>query len=487
MLKLVMFWPVIGYIASALLLKSGLDLTAKIVFAISAFTVNWIKLFLEGDVLTYCVFTTISTQQQHRIIHLAVASFLVVPIIFMYDGRALKIANGVMLGVNFLSIAIFLLWLIPTELVVLMPKRLRFEFFNFAALVLEGTIIRIYSDSFSGEVYQRIQQMAARLEASTREKGTFFATISHELRNPLQVLLGSLELISDRPRADLSENVVASSGSFDCGGTGGKKSDSSSLLEICKNCCESILNLVSNILDMSKIAAGKMQLSPVDSSLRDIVNRVVRISRVRAEAKNVKLSIMDCPRLAPSVHLDPQRIEQVVNNIVTNSIKFTSKGRIVVKLDWIPIEDNLQDPSVAVKEALATSSWKQVMELEEDACGDTSLELTNRPASIAIRRIVSCRHSIDSRGDNLPQDKSMILEPAVAAQRGIAKIEVMDTGIGISKVGCGKLFHAYQQANASISRYDSRTRASRVERTEEPDSACGSPREYCSKWAATSG
>ncbi|MDR3548002.1 MAG: ATP-binding protein, partial [Candidatus Pacebacteria bacterium] len=289
-------------------------------------------------------------------------------------------------------------------------------------------ILLFQFNELSNQVYEDVKNTNEAIENSTKEKEAFFATISHEIRNPLQSMLGSIELLND--------SHIQS----DCKAT-------PLLLDICKNCCAIVINMVSNILDMSKIAADKMQLSPVAADLRELVSRILRISRSRAEGKNLDL---ECDsELPPSVEVDTQRIEQIVLNLISNSIKFTSKGRVVVKISWKPFQLG-QDVTSLVKETLAQSSWKASIDFSETSTRD------RRFLSRKYLKLISPAERRHLQKDTVeyPHDPS----PQLSAQRdtdpkqGVVKIEVMDTGIGIQKDSICKLFKPYQQANSSISR-----------------------------------
>ncbi len=216
-----------------------------------------------------------------------------------------------------------------------------------------------------------------------------------------------------------------------------------------------MINLVSNILDMSKIAADKMQMSPVPTDLRELSNRVLRTSQGRAEGKAISLEF-DCDRdLPPAIDVDPQRIEQVMVNLVSNAIKFTpTKGRIVVKVEWTALAVQISEET-ALKLAMGHSSWKQTMELsEEEQCSRllarTGSGLNDRytgPLAPSRRRKKSVK---DRTLLSSPENPRRLLPHP---DRGLVKVEVMDTGIGISKEGVAKLFRPYQQADDSISRY----------------------------------
>ncbi len=341
---------------------------------------------------------------------------------------------------------------------------------NTAVLTVYSSFL-IYLNDLVNQTYEEVKTSNEAMAANTREKEEFFATISHEIRNPLQSLQGSVELMAELYK---SGSVVPLS------------QEMPQLLEICKGCCGVVINLVSNVLDMSKIAADRMQLSPVATDLRELARRVLRTGKGRAEGKSVRLELECDPELPPAVEVDPQRIEQVLVNLVSNAIKFTqSKGRIVVKLTWAA-------DSTSVSQTLAHSSWKQVIELAErdhSVLTVTSPHSPNRSTSVCLGGL-SDKYSSPSVPSGKRKRKKNSGSPLVVptpedqarqkpTNQGIVKIEVMDSGIGISRDGVQKLFRPYQQANSSISRHVLLISRKIIDVTEAPDSVCGSARTFC--------
>ncbi len=338
------------------------------------------------------------------------------------------------------------------------------------------TLMTLYFNEVSNQVYEGVREANEAMERATKEKEAFFATISHEIRNPLQSLLGAVELLTD---------------------SGFAPGSAAPLLEICKNCSALVINLVSNILDMSKIAADRMQLSPVPADLREIVSRILRMTKSRAEGRNIQLRF-DCDdRFPPAVLVDTQRIEQIVVNLVSNAIKFTTKGKIAVKLGWIPCEDTEEAAKRTVSAALSRSSRKQLLDFSEDIeCGvnDNMCHLQSKllKTSYASSAMTSpkAQHftAEDLAGDYAaasqerflirPQPVNTFREEvkslSAAATSGVVELEVMDTGIGIQKESLQKLFRPYQQANASISRFGThKDNPELVGSTGEQDWDCG--------------
>jgi two-component system sensor histidine kinase/response regulator len=152
----------------------------------------------------------------------------------------------------------------------------------------------------------RLRRRARRGEAAARARAAFLATMSHEMREPLNAVLGMARLLQDTPLApDQAAHVAA-------------------ILEA----GEALLTLVNDILDLSRIDAGKLELAPVDLELRPFLERVVGLLEPRARDKNLALELAVEPTVPELVRVDPARLRQVLLNLLGNAIKFTERGRI---------------------------------------------------------------------------------------------------------------------------------------------------------------
>jgi two-component system, sensor histidine kinase ChiS len=145
--------------------------------------------------------------------------------------------------------------------------------------------------------------------------------MSHELRTPLNSIIGYAEVLLDgidgELTDDMNEDVTAIHGS-------GKH----------------LLNLINDILDLAKIEAGQMDLVSEDVDLREFVQDLMNTSRVLMGDKPVDL-VIDMPESLPNAHVDALRLRQIVNNLLTNAIKFTEEGSITVHA-----ERDAADPSM---------------------------------------------------------------------------------------------------------------------------------------------
>ncbi len=155
---------------------------------------------------------------------------------------------------------------------------------------------------------------AAALQAS-EAKSTFLANMSHEIRTPMTAMLGFADLLLD-PAQTPSDRA-------DCIGT------------IRRN-GEHLLTIINDILDLSKIEAGRMTVESIECSPVQIVHEVLSLMQVRAAGKDLELRAECDPAIPAQVLSDPVRLRQILVNLVGNAIKFTQAGRILVTARFDP-------------------------------------------------------------------------------------------------------------------------------------------------------
>ena len=147
-------------------------------------------------------------------------------------------------------------------------------------------------------------------ERAAKLKSEFLANMSHEIRTPMNGVLGMLDLIKDT----------------------GMTAEQRDLIETASNSAESLLIVINDILDFSKLEAGKIELETIDFNLRLLVEEVCALMSVRAHDKGLELNCFLPPNLPRRWLGDPNRIRQVLTNLIGNAIKFTDSGEVSVKV-----------------------------------------------------------------------------------------------------------------------------------------------------------
>ncbi|MDR2922357.1 MAG: response regulator [Treponema sp.] len=157
----------------------------------------------------------------------------------------------------------------------------------------------------------RISASKKRVDAENRQKSDFLAKMSHEIRTPMSAILGITEIqLQDRTlREDLREAL-------------GKIYNSGDLL----------LGIINDILDFSKIEAGKMELVPVKYYVASMINDVVQLNKIKNENKPIGFRLQVDELIPAELIGDELRIKQILNNLLSNSFKYTDKGEVVLSI-----------------------------------------------------------------------------------------------------------------------------------------------------------
>lgn len=155
-----------------------------------------------------------------------------------------------------------------------------------------------------------LRSQKQQAEQANRAKSAFLANMSHEIRTPLNGVIGAASLLRETPLSIEQEEQ----------------------LETLEVSSQNLFGLINDILDLSRIEAGKMILEPMIFSLRREVEKTVLMLRSRAQEKGLSLAIQWGQNLPEYVHGDPLRLRQVLVNLIGNAVKFTEKGSVQVKV-----------------------------------------------------------------------------------------------------------------------------------------------------------
>ncbi len=154
-----------------------------------------------------------------------------------------------------------------------------------------------------------VELKARELEQASQYKSDFLANMSHELRTPLNSSLILAKLLADNPEDNLTEEQVKYARTIQSSGN-------------------DLLNLINDILDLSKIEAGHVEIRPETVSVERVANKLRQIFQPLAMDKKLDFAVEIAPGCAANIETDPQRLEQVLKNLLSNAIKFTEAGNV---------------------------------------------------------------------------------------------------------------------------------------------------------------
>jgi len=221
-----------------------------------------------------------------------------------------------------------------------------------------------------------LEERAEQLAVSSRFKSEFLANMSHELRTPLNSLLILAKLLSDNADGNLTSKQVDFARSIHDAGA-------------------DLLHLISDILDLSKVEAGKMEVSPATVELASLGREVEQLFVPLADQRGLHFGVVIDPAVPSSIVTDDQRLQQVLNNLLSNAVKFTSEGSVTLTI--APAEPQVQLMSRSLRSA---------------------------------ERVIA--FSVSDTGIGIPEDKLLLIFEAFQQADGSTSRRYGGTGLGLS-------------------------------------------------------
>lgn len=212
-------------------------------------------------------------------------------------------------------------------------------------------------------------------EKASKAKGDFLSVMSHEIRTPLNAIIGIAHLMMHEP---LPPNQVEN-------------------LRTLNLSAENLLNLINDILDYSRIEEGRLELSPKKVNLRELVNNIRLSHRVRSQEAGNSLMVTFDPWLPQTVWADEVRLGQILNNLVSNAVKFTTNGTIRIELvierstaQEVDIRFNITDTGIGIEPEKQSVIFEHFSQADSEITrkyGGSGLGLT------IVKRLLRLMHS----------------------------------------------------------------------------------------------
>jgi len=324
--------------------------------------------------------------------------------------------------------------------------------------------ISILQKSIESNIWKIAHENCLKTENLTKEvvqameaKDTFVSMLSHEIRNPLNALKGSIEYLLQ----------VATNHCY------------IKVLRNAKMSGDILLNLVNNVLDAAKLKSDKMDIACIETNFFDIIKKVYTINSEKFKEKRLFAQAFIDENIPNLLWIDPSRLLQILMNLVSNAVKFTPQdGKISIYASWCqnPDQNTLLTrfenigsdgvPEPQVQQNLLNLEQRRIIkrgssisfeefDIEEENTRQKNISSIKRMTRVCSNDLSTLNlSSYEATGEcwNLRKTSSLSVEEKMTSQRkdnentGFLKIQITDTGCGIDENGIPKMFGMFEQA-----------------------------------------
>ena len=217
-----------------------------------------------------------------------------------------------------------------------------------------------------------LHRAKAAADAASSTKSKFLATMSHEIRTPLSSILGNVELLNGTSLTPHQKEYLSD----------------------CKSASRMLLQVINDVLDLSKIEAGKLELNNSNFSITRMSRQLVRMFSLAAQEQGLELNLLLADDLPEYISADEQRLRQIITNLLSNAIKFTRKGTVSLEIscETLVLHIAVRDTGIGIpldKQEEIFNSFTQVENFTTRRAGGTGLGL------------MICRHLLSMMGGSI--------------------------------------------------------------------------------------
>ncbi len=303
-------------------------------------------------------------------------------------------------------------------------------FYTFSQLIIGGLVL-VAIFAFQTQLYRseakRAEEKSRELEELNRTQNRFFSSMSHEIRTPINTVLGLNEIILRQE--DASEEI---------------RKDAVNI----RGAGRMLLALINDILDVSKIEAGKMEIVPVEYPVGDMMSEIVNMIWLKAEEKGLEFHVDIDPGVPEILYGDEVRIKQILINLLNNAVKYTKEGSISLHLEC-EIEDKetailvitVADTGMGIKQEALPHLFDSFQRVDEEK--NRHIEGTGLGLSI-VKQLVELMdgeitvNSIYTKGS----DFSVRLKQKIASEKKIGDLQISNISSGAKESHFEHSFHA---------------------------------------------
>jgi signal transduction histidine kinase/FixJ family two-component response regulator len=286
-----------------------------------------------------------------------------------------------------------------------------------------------------------LEKSKVALQSELKRKDQILASVSHELRNPINSLLGNLDLAYDECK---DKNVS-------------EKIDSARI------CTEMLLHMINNLIDAARVMRDDLLVSSTPTDIYELIEKVWRVNRIKLKQKNLKAELCISTNLPRHMVIDPQRTMQILMNLILNAIKFTENGRVRVYISWHTNVD-VQDLTVANDAFESKLSHNEVCCQQEINNADSTEEFPATWVPFQIQQIPQ-ENTVNKIAENYTTfyvADSDVLERLIKRgekesvctrdTRGLLKFDIIDTGCGMTPESQDRAFKPFSREDTSNTR-----------------------------------